>query len=205
MFMVLKRLMKLMKTILLLVGMLFLAGCAIFHPNPVFKHISWQERQARIQQNKDWVIHGALSITSNNKRDIVRFEWQQYQDNYTINILGPMNLNKAKIVGSASKVELCQSNNKCVKAKTAEQLLFNQFGWRLPVSNIRYWVLATPAPTKIKDACFDQYGHLTSFKQQGWEISYSEFRVIKNMDLPSVVELKNKNFLIKLKVKDYFF
>ncbi|EKE00678.1 MAG: hypothetical protein ACD_21C00293G0007 [uncultured bacterium] len=201
---VLKILMKRTKTSLLLIGMALLMGCAHFQPQPKFKYISWQERQAKLQQNKNWVARGVLSVTYNKKRDIAHFEWQQNQDDYVINISGPMNLNKVKIVGAANKAEFCQSNGKCVQAKSSEQLFFKQFGWRLPVSNIRYWVLALPAPGKAENFGFDQYGHLVSFEQQGWRVKYSEFQSVKNIDLPNIIELKDKNFLIKLKIRDYF-
>jgi outer membrane lipoprotein LolB len=194
--------MKHTKTILLCTGIAFLVGCAHFQPQPTFKYIPWQERKTKLQQNKNWIIDGSLSITHNKKRDIANFAWQQNQNNYAINISGPMNLRRVNIVGTANQVELCQSNNKCIKAKTGEQLFFNQFGWQLPISNMRYWVLALAAPTKIEATRFDQYEHLVALKQQGWKIYYSEFRPVKDVDLPNIIELQNKRFFIKIKIKN---
>lgn len=194
--------MKHAKLSLLLAEIIFLTGCAHFQPQPAFKYISWQERQTKLQQNKNWIIDGSLSITHNKKRDIAHFEWQQNQNNYAINISGPMNLRRVNIVGTANQVALCQSNNKCIKAKSPEQLFFNQFGWQLPISNMRYWALALPAPAKIEATRFDQYGHLVALKQQGWKIYYSEFHPVGNVDLPDTIELQNKKFFIKLKIKN---
>lgn len=170
-------------------------------PKSTFKYISWKERQAKIQKNKSWTINGRLSITHNKKRDIASFEWQQNPNNYTINISGPLNLNSIKITGNANQVEFCQSGQACINAKSAEQLFFNQFGWRLPLSNMRYWILTLPAPTKIGATSFDNYGHLVALQQQGWKIYYSEFELVNNLDLPSMIELQNKRFSIKLKIK----
>ena len=194
--------MKHTKTILLFTGVVFLVGCAHFQPQPTFKYIPWQERKTKLQQNKSWIINGSLSITHNKKREIANFEWQQNKSNYVINISGPMNLRRVDIVGTANQVELCQSNNKCIKAKSPEQLFFNQFGWQLPISNMRYWVLALAAPTKIEATRFDQYGHLVALKQQGWKIYYSEFHPVNNVDLPDIIELQNKKFFIKIKIKN---
>ena len=196
--------MKHVKTILLLVGIAFLTGCANFQPRPAFKYTPWKQRQAEIRKNKSWAINGRLSITHNKKRDIASFEWQQNQNNYTINISGPLNLNSVKITGSANQVEFCQSGHACLRAKSAEQLFFNQFGWRLPVSNMRYWILALPAPTKIEATNFDQYGHLVALKQQNWNVWYSDFESVNNVDLPSIIELQNKKFFIKLKIKKHY-
>ena len=195
--------MKYAKTILLSVGITFLMGCAHFKPQPSFKYIPWQERQAKMKKNKSCVINGKLSITHNKKRDIASFAWQQNQNNYIINISGPLNLNSVKITGTANQVEFCQSGQACLRAKSSEQLFFNQFGWRLPISNMRYWILALPAPAKMEAAKFDQYGHLVVFKQQGWEIGFSDFQSVNNVDLPNIIALQNKKFFIKLKIKEY--
>jgi outer membrane lipoprotein LolB len=187
-------------TNLLLIGILFLTGCVHFKPKPVFKYIPWQKRQVELRQNKNWNISGSLSVTHGKKRDVAHFEWEQNQNNYTINISGPMNLNRVKIIGDAKKVLFCRSNNQCVLAKSPETLFFNLFGWRLPISNIHYWISTLPAPTKVQATHFDQYGHLIELVQNGWRINYFEFKSVKNIDLPSVIELRNNNFFIKLKI-----
>ncbi|CAL7960670.1 outer membrane lipoprotein LolB [Gammaproteobacteria bacterium] len=191
--------MKYAKIILLFVGVVFLIGCAHFQSQPIFKYIPWQERQAKMKKNKNWIINGTLSITHNKKRDIASFTWQQNQNDYTINISGPLNLNSVKIIGTANQVEFCQSGQACIRES------LNPFGWRLPISNMRYWVLAFPAPAKIEATKFDQYGHLTAFEQQGWRINYSDFQPVNNVDLPNIITLQNKKFFIKLKIKKYSF
>lgn len=196
--------MKKVITNLLFIGILFLTGCVHFKPKPTFKYIPWQKRQAELRQNKNHSISGSISVTHGKKRDIVYFSWEQNQNNYTINISGPMNLNIIKIIGGSKGVIFCQSNNKCVLAKSPETLFFNLFGWRLPISNIHYWISTLPVPTKIKAMRFDQYGHLIELVQQDWKINYFEFNCVRNIDLPSVIELRNNNFFIKLKITKFY-
>lgn len=192
------------RKLLLTILTVLLTGCAHFQQKPTFQYIPWQVRQTKLLQYKNWIISGTFSITYNKKRDTAHFEWQQNQNNYIINISGPMNLNSAQIKGSANKVELCQPNSKCIQAKSSEKLLFEQFCWQLPVSNIRYWVFTLPVPIKkINTKQLDQYEHLTELEQQGWKINYFGFKSIKNIDMPSTIELKNENFFIKLKIKSY--
>ena len=195
-----------MKTnVLLICCIVFLVGCA--HRAPTFKYISWKERKASLEQSKNWTINGSLGITHSKKRDYASFKWQQNQDNYVIVISGPLNLSRIKITGDADQVELCQSGAPCIKAKSAEQLLFSQFGWRLPISNMKYWILSLPAPdNKISESKFDAYGHITSFKQQRWKIDYTDFQPIKNnIDLPTVIKLQNPRLAIKLKARFSFY
>lgn len=186
---------------IVVVFILFLTGCAHFQPQQNFQHISWKKREAKLQQNKSWVISGLISVTYNQKRDMAHFEWAQNQNNYTINISGPMNLNSVQIIGNKNEVRFYRSNNKCVKAKTPEKLFFDQLGWWLPISSIRYWIFALPAPAKTNLVKFDKYGHLVFFEQHGWKINYFDFQSANGMDLPSMIELKNDKFFIKLKLK----
>jgi outer membrane lipoprotein LolB len=191
--------MKYARTVLLFVGVAFLIGCTHFQSQPNFKYMPWKERQAKIKKKNSWLINGTLSITYNKKRDIANFTWQQKQNNYIINISGPLNFNSIKITGTANQVEFCQSGQACLYKS------LNQFGWRLPISSMRYWVLTLPAPAKIAVTKFDQYGRLTVLEQQGWKIYYSDFQPVNNVDLPNIITLQNKDFFIKLKIKKCLF
>lgn len=198
--------MKHFKISLLLIAIIFLVGCTHIVHEPTFKYISWKERRAAIlQQNKNWIINGSISITYNKKRDIARFWWQQNHDSYKITLSGPMNLGRVKVTGNINRVGLCGSGGECTYANSSEQLLFNQFGWKLPISNMKYWILSLPAAktkTKTESEKFDQYGHLIRLEQQDWKINYSEFKTIKNIDLPTMIELKNSKLFIKIKIKN---
>lgn len=178
---------------------LLITGCVYLRPEPLTKYISWQERKTKLQQYKNWVVTGSLGITHGKKRDIVRLEWEQQRDKYVINISGPMNLNKVKIVGYTNKVWFCKSSGKCTWAKSPEELFLSRFGWKLPISNVKYWILACPAPYKVELAHFDQYGRLIEFEQQEWKIRYSDFVLIDNVELPNIIELSNKDFFVKFK------
>ncbi len=188
--------------IVLFITILFLEGCACFQKPPFFKPITLKERQTKLQQINGWEMEGALSITYNRKRDVARFKWVQDGDKYNIHISGPFNIGGARIVGNEDGVEFCRTRKKCIKANTPEQLTLSQFGWQLPISNIRYWILALPVPcTKVDARLIDQYGHLTDLHQSGWQIKYSEFKpdIKNNIDLPKIVELTNSEILIKIK------
>lgn len=160
-----------------------------------------------LQQITNWSITGSISITYEKQRELARFKWIQQQRDYVINIFGPLNIKNIYITGNPHTVRLRHPNKKWVEAKTPEQLTQNQLGWVLPISNLRYWILALPAATKIAAANFDQYGHLISLEQQGWQIKYSDFyRLPKTgIDLPKVIELNHQKLAIKIKIIHHIF
>ena len=190
--------------VILLLGTMFLSGCTYFRkPLLVCQDISWKDRKLAQSRITDWQMSGVFSITYGNKRDIANFNWQQKLDNYTINISGPMDIGNARVAGDIGRVRFWRASGEVFEADTPEQLMESQLGWRLPISDIRYWILGIPAPTKVDYKYFDRYGHMNFFKQKGWQVKYSGFwcGVKKGVDLPQTIELTNKGVVIKIKIK----
>jgi outer membrane lipoprotein LolB len=81
--------------------------------------------------------------------------------------------------------------------------LRQEFGWSMPVSNLRYWIFANTAPTKVDVAQFDNYHHLIHLEQQGWQINYARFTPVNGIDLPAKIELHNAKVKIKIVLKSF--
>lgn len=192
--------MKLIKTSLLLTtSALILAGCTHTPPKNN-QYIAWQQRQKTLQAYNKWDIAGKLSITHKNKRDIASFSWQQNKQDYAVKISAPLNLHAVKITGNKNQTEFCQSGKECIKSHSVDKLFFDLLDWNLPFSNLHYWIRSLPAPIKTSDNQFDAYGHLIAFKQQGWLVKYTDFQNTETYDLPSIIKIQNKDFLIKIKI-----
>jgi outer membrane lipoprotein LolB len=189
----------------LLVLMFFLGGCSnTFKPKASFEYMSWQARQKQLHKITSWKINGVISVTYDNKRDSAFFSWTQKLDEYAIILSGPMNIGRICIIGDKNKVGFYESDNKYIKAKTPEELMLKRFGWKIPIANIRYWIISSMPPYKKAQAYqYDKYGHLTALKQNDWKIYYYDFQHIKNVDLPTILEIKNETFFIKIKNQDF--
>lgn len=180
-------------------------GCTHVGMPLYMKYFSWRDHCASLPQEKYWNLSGTLSITHHKTRNLTHFVWKQRESYYVINISDPLNISEVRIVNNANGVTFWQTKKKCIKAKTPEELIADQLGWQLPISNIRYWMLACPAPGRINRSIFDQYGHLISFEQDGWLIRCYRFKTscVKYVDLPDVIEIKNHNIVIKIKIIGY--
>ena len=189
---------------ILLVSVFFLNGCAYFQrPEPTLSYIPWKKRQLAHSKITSWDMSGVLSITRGKKRDIARFSWDQKPDIYSIKLSGPMSIGAVRIEGDEDGVRFWRTSDKLVEAETPEELLLQETGYELPVSDMRYWILGMPGPGKVDYKYFDRYGHLEFFKQKGWQVKYSNFQVgvKKDVDLPSIIEIKRKDLFIKIRVK----
>lgn len=183
---------------------LLLAGCVNITPyQKPEKTIDWQSREKQLKDLSSWQSQGSFGIIYRERSDIANFNWIQNGEKYFINIYGPLHISGAQIIGEPGSVVLKESEHEFVTADNPESLVKKEFGWLLPVSNLRYWILAIPAPTKINKIQFDNLNHVVLLEQQGWLISYEDFYSFDGIDLPSKVKLERKDLKIKLAIKSW--
>lgn len=181
---------------------LILAGCAALRPptlEPGTHYLSWQKRQQQLMQMQDWSVAGKMGITYAGNTDIVNFNWQQNSKKYTLDLSGPMHIGSAQIVGEPNQVTLYKGNNtQPITTASPENLVQQEFGWSLPVSNMVYWVRALPAGKSKKTIQVDVFSHLIQLKQSGWQLNYADFRSTHGIDLPTKIYMANGDLRIKV-------
>jgi outer membrane lipoprotein LolB len=189
---------------MLLVALTF--GCSApmqtTFPNQHYKTLSWEQRKVPMSKKANWNIQGAVSIQHQGKTRMGSFTWRQQQQHYTIQFFGPLNFGSLAIQGMPGRVTLWKSNGNYT-APTPEQLMQQQLGWYLPISNMYYWVRGLPAAGIPAKQFYDHYGHLALLRQQGWQIQFQAFQTVGNVDLPRQIMMENDQLRIKLVVKQW--
>jgi outer membrane lipoprotein LolB len=181
-----------------------LAGCATVTQLGLGEHkLSWPARQKQLNNLKNWNLHSAIGIKNLNQRTAAHVHWQQFENNYILNITSQFNIGGVKIVGDSTGVTLWRSATNKISAQTPEELMYQELGWALPIDNLRYWILGLPAPKLVCTSQFDAYNHLIYLQQQGWQISYSNFISINNIDLPTAILINNSKLQIKVVIKKW--
>lgn len=189
------------KRILILCISVNLAACATMPASqaPNNQQISRQQRETQLVNLSSWTVNGAIGIQQQNKANSASLYWQQTnQNNYVLNLQGPLGAGAMKITGTKQQVTMLTGNNKTYTATSAEALLKTQTGWYLPVSSLYYWAKGLPVPGVQATKKYDQYHHLAQLTQQGWQISYLRYTAVGTIDLPSKIILKKAPFTIKL-------
>lgn len=186
--------------------LILLGACSTMTPPPAtssLHNLSWSERQQQLHTLTAWNIRGSLSITYNEKTDLASFEWQKKQDNYFINIHGPMNIANTNIIGSNNQVVLQQASGKQIEAATAEELMQQQLGWSLPLNNLNYWIRGLPTPHINARSLFDSYNHIQNMTQQDWQITYADYSSFSGIDLPTKIYLISPQLRAKIVIKQW--
>ncbi len=134
---------------------------------------------------QDWTVRGSMVVTSPEARTHVRFNWQQRDQNYTIDFFGPLGTYHHQLLGRSQQVTLLNHENQLITAATPEALLENTLGWRLPVRHLYYWIRGIPKPAP------------------GWTIQYGGYMPFEGYTLPSEMVLTYADLKIKIKISEW--
>ena len=190
-----------------LIGTLtLLSGCTTLKlptgPQTTFKKQSWQQRRLALEKVQRWKIDGAFSIRQPNNSSIANYEWQQSGKTYNIRINSSLGIYSVVIAGKPGRITLRRSDNKSFSARSPEQLMQQQLGWRLPLSNLFYWLRGLPAPGKYQPR-FGRYGHLVNLQQQGWHVQFSQYVTVNGVDMPRILQLQSGNLTVRIAIKHW--
>jgi len=184
----------------------FLTACAPPAPSPespVNEVLPLVKREAQTATVSSWQISGAMAAKNANKAWSASLNWRQEGANkYQIRLFGPLGGGTVLIERNGGVITY-KDGSKAVTSSNADELLQQQTGVRLPVSNLYYWVRGLPAPGAVQSAQRDQYNHLTTLKQSGYTIDYASYTSVGKIDLPSKIRLEGHGVSIKLIIKHW--
>lgn len=184
--------------------MLLLGGCSSLpQPRPVpDRQLAWEEHQYRIAGLHDWSISGRLAIQSGHEGWHVTLNWRQQRQDYSILLVAPLGQGSLKLDGNAESVTLRTDEGQTVVDNDPAQLLEREFGWRVPVRSLRYWVLGVPAPGPREEQ-IDEFGRLSHLQQDGWAIRFLDYAPQQGVELPGRVFVSNHRARVKLVISNW--
>ena len=118
-------------------------------------------------------------------------------------LFGPLGVGSINIAGQPNLVTVQVNSKEEITAHSAEEILQQQFGWHLPVSSLYYWIRGLPKPNVASVKHFDEFNHLISLQQQGWNIHYLRYSGVNNIDLPSKIILDSATLNLRIVISDW--
>lgn len=161
-------------------------------------HSRHLESIAHIQQ---FNVQGRIGVQTEGRGFSGSTRWQHTATHDSIALFSPLGGQVANINASPGSVVLIDSDGKSYRAQDAETLTQKTLGWQLPMKGLPDWVLGRPAPGDVEDSRWDQQGRLTRLRQQGWDISYDQYRDSQGYQLPGKVTLVSPRLNLKLVIE----
>lgn len=188
---------------ILLICLLISSCTAVSPPSTSPANVSWQTRTKQLQQLSRWKLNGKIAVQTAQDSGSATIDWSQNSRQYFISLLGPLGAGGLKLTGQPGSVTMQTADGKVSSASSPEQLLINQWGWDLPVSNLTYWVRGIPAPGSQASTQFDEYHRLSRLSQQGWHIQYLSYTKANGIELPQRMSLESPSLKAKMMIYNW--
>ncbi len=162
------------------------------NPSDVSAHL------AQIVSIRDFKIEGRLGVQSDKYGISGTVHWHHLKVSDEMNLYSSLGGKIAEIISGNNGVTLTTSDNKVFNAQDTEALTESALGWRLPITKLSDWIVGRPANGAISNVKWDENGKLKKFNQEGWEISYLEYKESNQVVLPSKMNIRNSKLNLRL-------
>ena len=162
------------------------------------KQLDVRAHLTQIASIRDFKIEGRLGVQSDKQGISGTVHWHHLKVSDEMNLYSPLGGKIAEILNDNNGVTLTTSNNQVFKAQDPEALTESTLGWRLPITKLSDWIVGRPANGAISNVKWDDDGKLKKFNQEGWEISYLEYKESNQVVLPSKMNIRNSKLNLRL-------
>ena len=172
--------------VLLVAAQLVLTSCATYPGGPV-KEMSWQQRLQRYSQLTDWQLKGRLGLRSGATNGAATLIWNEAPDSRHLRLLGPAGQGLVSLEESAAGAVLTDRHKTTWRGPSAQDLIEQTTGWKIPVASLRWWALGIIEPGNNTDYRLDEQQRLVSLSQDGWQVSFGQYRSFGAYELPGSI------------------
>lgn len=165
-------------------------------------HKSNLQHLQEIETIKQFALKGRMGVQTQAKGFSGGVNWQHQLAYDHIALYSPLGGQVANIEKTADKVTLQDASGNSVSAADAESLTEMTMGWRLPLTGLVDWSLGRPTNTPVLASTWDDQGRLTTLKQDGWDIEYSDYVDFEGKQLPNKIYMRSPKVNIKLIVEN---
>jgi len=175
--------------------LLFLQACTSAPP-PIATG-TWTQREAALRALDHWQLQGRVNARYHDEAHTPRIRWRQTQQHYTIQLWGTLNAGATLIEGEPGQVSL-EQGGETRTASRPEDLILQQLGYELPVSQLEYWIRGLPSPDEAHRMQLGEFDQITSLEQAGWTLEYTDYRLFGDHTLPRRIDMRRNDEPISL-------
>jgi len=185
---------------------LIIAGCATtqpFAPPTAELQQKFADRDRGLASLNRWSFTGRIAVQVANDGWSGTIHWIQQDQNYAIDIRGPVGTGTARLNRSEQGSVLRLSDEQSFTGRDARALLVEHLGWDIPVDALQLWLVGRPDPALDKNYELDDTGHLLRLRQSDWEVEYKRYTRAGNFDLPEKIFAHNEHAQFRLFVDEW--
>ena len=153
----------------------------------------WLAHQAAMLKLDHWRVKGKIAVKAGSKGGHATLRWDKSAALQEIELYGPLGGGRVEIESDASGVRLKDTNGGELTGDSIAKLIEQRLGWPLPFDQLPDWLRGLPSSEQAAMEWNDA-GHIERMNDQGWQVSYPEYQLIKLADfgevsVPRMIEL----------------
>ena len=191
-----------MSRFFLLVFAVLLSACSTVATLPT-EDATPQQHQDSLKGFQHWFVSGRAAIQNGIESWHVNLLWLQQADDYQIRLFGPFGSGQVQLTGNAGRAELATSEDERYIARDADQLLYERTGVRMPVNELRHWLVGQHSPNGHDKARYDRHGRLISLQQGEWRVQYKAYVAVNGLVLPSKIFAQKDDLDVRLVIDEW--
>jgi len=161
----------------------------------------WQQHQVQLQTINTWQLQGQIAIITPEDRNSATLNWQQFSDDFNINLTGPFGIHVLTIKRSDNISTLILDDDRQYQGPDTQTLIDQLSPIPIPVAELRAWIIGDPLTDDVQ---LDNYGRVSQANHPlGWHISYTRYQLIENIWLPKNIVIKQDDMRIKITTRNW--
>ena len=164
---------------------------------------SWQSHKATISGMSHWFATGRAAINNGVESWHVNLLWLQQGENYQIRLTGPFGAGRVQLKGNHDQVELLTADDERFYSSDIDSLLYERTGVKMPVAELRYWLVGLPSPGDSEKADIDQHGRLSQLNQGHWRVRYKRYMPVNGLVLPRKIFADKQDLDVRVVIDEW--
>jgi len=184
------------------IAICLIAACSSNKPlNEVGDVNRYQRELAKVNT---WEMRGRINVRVPGDSDTVSVTWNNQQANYNIYLRGTLGLGATRIIGEPGLVRMEQSGEQPIIARSAEELIYTQFGREIPINDLHFWIRGLPAPQPRPDQLqLATQGVVEQLNQSGWSLHYEDYMAVGPWNMPKKIIAEREDIRLTLLVSKW--
>jgi outer membrane lipoprotein LolB len=161
-------------------------------------------RTADPGQLTQWMAKGRIALAAQGEGGSGSFVWQQRSERTELTVRGPLGAGGLALVTDGTTIELSDGTGQALDGEAARTELERRLGVRLPLAELRYWMLGVPAPDGPGSGpAQPDSGSVRGFVQGGWAVSYEALKSQAGWSLPARLTATTNGARVRIVVDDW--
>lgn len=176
-----------------------LVACA---SRPTLDRVGWQPVDgidpAAVSEFR---VAGRLAVSDGRDGGSAGFLWIQRGDRFDVELRQPVSQRLWRLHGDQHGAVLEGADDGPRRAASAEALLDDVLGWRVPVAALVHWVRARTGSGPVQASERDRSGRLRWLEQDGWRVDYRAY--LDDGPWPQRIHARQADYSVRMNIQDW--